>query len=411
MNDWDFHLDFKNGVLTYQYNCGQAVYVGGAEPYFSVQGQPVRGHNDPDYPISLFAQELEGDEFFFDDPIDCTPGGTVLLGSGREVLLHTLPPREQDYALKQMSLVAFQQTVPFEIKERLQEVYCSRWKLYELFAYVPASMEFFDRNPALALLLAHADTWRPERGAKLWETVGVQLGEAEDDDHLLEWLGVRMDERLGCLIKGIASDHLSINDLKRMIDLQENPILFDWLAGQGVEDFLVGLLGDQQLWPNLSPGLLNDVDGEWSALNWTLNHFSKYVRFLGWQESMRPLESKKELDQSLKSMRYQVKDWLLHAQSPIFPPSGTSTIRKCETFDEALTKYETVHWLPQEVYGLGWQVYYLAEHEAVLVIEREGVYSNRWKVAWAHEIPRNFPLDNEVIEIIWTELNKEQELN
>ncbi len=60
LEEWGCHLDFNDGVLTYQCGKGRAVYTGGYVPEFRIFAERVRGHNDPGYPISLFADELLG---------------------------------------------------------------------------------------------------------------------------------------------------------------------------------------------------------------------------------------------------------------------------------------------------------------------------------------------------------------
>lgn len=160
MNAKDFCLDFDGRVLTYHHAGGVTTYVGGYAPEFKAVTESVSKytqiHQDPDYPIHKFSEELYEDENFWFDPVDCSREGVVLLCSGEEVLLRRLPKEKQDWAIRQRELTAFQQTVPYEIKERLLKVYCCRWAHYELFANFPAMMELFDENPDQVMKLARS---------------------------------------------------------------------------------------------------------------------------------------------------------------------------------------------------------------------------------------------------------------
>ena len=207
-------IDFDGRTLTHRYAGGITTHVGGTHPEFRTSWD-----FDPNYPTLVFAEEMEENDNFWFDPIDCSPEGVVLLGSGEEVLLHNLPRQKQKWAMDQKHITAFQRTIPYEIKERLMRVCSTRWKLYELLAYVPSSAAVFDLNPTTATLLANAEIWRPERGKKLWQSISTLVEDLNsfDEISILKWLGVFPHPDLILSIRNFENGSMLFHELTALI--------------------------------------------------------------------------------------------------------------------------------------------------------------------------------------------------
>jgi hypothetical protein len=170
-----------------------------------------------------------------------------------------------------MSVTAFQRAIPFEIKERLLTVCSSRWKLYELFAYVPESMPVFDRNPALAMLLANAGEWRKESTEQLRKELTDLLHASERDpmvdEKVLKWLGVLKHTFLLKVLSAQDPCHLSVESLRVILELQNSPTFFEWLAKHKAHDHrLIKSLAQKNHWLHLSsppvPASFDDAKNE-----------------------------------------------------------------------------------------------------------------------------------------------------
>ncbi len=207
-------IDFDGQTLTHRCTEGISTHVGGTRPAF----RSSWGF-DPEYPLLAFAEEMESEEYFQSDPIDCSPEGVVLLGSGNEILLQDLSGKEQRWALNQKHITAFQRTIPYEIKERLMRVASTRWKLYELLAYVPSSAAVFDLNPTIATLLANAETWRPERGKNLWQSISARVDNLDpfDEISVLKWLGVLPHPDLILSMREFGNESMVFHELTALI--------------------------------------------------------------------------------------------------------------------------------------------------------------------------------------------------
>lgn len=413
MEKTDYNIDIKDGVLIYEHAEGKTLYTGGKTPGIELVGEcSFATHRDPDYPLLMFREELGGNINFLDDPVDCTPSGCVILGSGKTIQLDELPKRNRKLAMRLMHANTFQRTVPKEIKNRLMKVYSDRWSLYELLAYVPESIRLFDQVPALAMMLALYSEISPDLKDATWEDVRRLFSRGANGigRRILFWLGIENTKSRHLIyevLQKLEAFEVSARLLGDLVRIQNKPEFLTWIREQDlVVDEVVAMLANPTLIPFISTDLLDDLNWvSWWELERNLSSFSRYVAFLGWHENIQPLKSCNELERTLGAMEYQAKDWLLNIQNPIPAPEGNDSMHKIESWEEASEKYNVNnHWLPSEVYGLGWLVYYSSEKEAIFVVEREGIYSCAWKLSWTNMLPQNIPLERGEASEIWNSL-------
>lgn len=400
-------LRFEGNQLVYQYPYACIRFTGGDRPVAEVEWQADR-FVDLDYPVMMFAEELLGDINFLDDPVDILPDGSVLMGNGSTVAPERLDEETLERAQDKAVLCAFQRTVPEAIRKRLMTIYDSRWKLYELFAYIPDALKLFDKNPALALLLANAELWRPERGEELRDAIQEQFELSKQDQvvhvRLVKWLGVDRSRRLTGMLRKFQPENLSFNKLKSIIDLQENEELFQWLIyNRKKEDSLLDVLVERKNWPYLTRHLLISYSSGGYGLSSKLSSLRRHIKFLGWEGCVDPIGGQRSLERTLKAMQYQLKDWLLNVQAPV-PPPANERVLVLESAQVARSLFGVHHWMPDSLYGRGWVAYEHPESGAVLVAERVGVYSTNWKLA-----NRGFHcgayLPEKQLEDLWAELS------